>query len=192
MRSFLITVIAALLGRSPAFAVILGYDTLGASEDNTNLYANANAFTATANGGAQTATACYGGSMDSGTGPVYVGLYDFGDGNISANNRLAVSSVITLTTTAQFVCANISIPAITNGVTYFIEAYSNTDFVNTRYTIGVTDQFTNTTGGAASPPDPHITREGTQDARISVYISYAASGGVVCPSRSMLGVGCGL
>lgn len=157
----------------------VGYTTLGASTDNTNTYENANSFTPSdGNGDANPGTAYYGGRITVGTASVYVGVYDFGDGNISANNRLAVSSAITLDTTAAFRSAAITWTGITSGTTYYITAYSNTALVQTRYDTGATAEYTNLAGQAASPPDPHITRSGTSaNFKTSVYVDYTASGG---------------
>lgn len=170
--------------RSAAYPVFvdptIGYTSLGASVDTTNRFALANSYTAPSSGDANPGTAYYGGRVGTGTGTVYIGVYDFGDGDISGNNRLAVSSGITLNTTAQFQSAAITWTGIVSGTAYFIENYSNTIGVITRYdtTAGQTNQQTSTVSGAASPPDPHVARSGTAaNWQSSAYVDYTAGGG---------------
>lgn len=160
----------------------IGFTALGASTDGTNKFALGNLYTVGA-GTLTLVTAYYGGRHSSTTAPVYIGVYDEGDGNISANNRLAVSSAITLDTTAAFRTAAIT-GTLTASTNVFIEGYSNTAGVEMRYdaTGGQTNQYTDT-GAVPTPPDPHATRGGTQaNFQPSVYVEGdAAGGGPVIP-----------
>lgn len=165
--------ISAFIFVIPVWPATLGRTDLGVGTDNTDKYENANAVFATESG--TITEGCFGGSADSGTVTVYIGLYDYGDGNISGNNRLAVSSGITLTTTSQFVCASMS-GSLTANTSYYITGYSNTTGTNSRYSSGVTDEYTNTGAGPASPPDPHATREGTASQWMSFYVTYTPAG----------------
>lgn len=157
-----------------------GYTTLGGTQDNTDKFANANLTAAVGSITSGIAgTAYFGGNTDSGGATVYVAVYDQGDSDVSGNNRLAVSAGITLDTTKAFRSAAITCPAISNGSSYYIEAYSNTTGVNTWFDSGLTDEFTNT-GVTASPPDPHAARQSTQsNVKVSAYID--------CPSASGAG-----
>lgn len=155
----------------------IGYTSLGASTDATGKFALANQFVCSGSGDANPGTAFIGGASTGGA-TVYAGIYENGDGNISANARLAVSSAITIPAgAAGFRSAAITWTGIVNATTYFLEVYSNvTDFVTRYDNTGATNQYTST-GATGTPPDPHATRGGTQVITPSIYIDYTASGG---------------
>lgn len=158
-----------------------GYTPLGGTTDGTNKFANANSYTADTT--CTPTQANFGGYMSSGTGTTTMAIYDFGDGNISGNNRLNLSSEITLIangTTGSFRSAAIGGPDIVNGTTYFLEGWSNTTGVNMKFSANaVTAQFTNT-GTTGFPPLVHPTRGGpSANQQYSLYIdcTVAATGG---------------
>lgn len=166
----------------------IGYTTLGGSVDGTGQFANANLWACATSGTTAAATAFYGSTLNLGDS-VYVAVYDEGDGDISGNTRLAFSSAIALGNATAFYSAAITPPAFNSGTNYFIEGFSNTVGVFTMYDVGSTDQYTATT--AATPPNPHDARGGTQSEKMSVYIDYTASGAATCPrTLLLLGAGC--
>lgn len=165
-----------------------GYTTLGTAIDATDKFANANIYTASA--ACTPVTAYYGGYMTSGTGTVYVSIYD-GEATLSGNTRLDTSSGITLTangTTGSFQSAAITGTALVNATAYWIETYSNTVGVRTKYsaTGGVTDSYTNT-NVTPTPPSTHAATGGTvPNTQISVYVDCAAAADTTLPQHKMI------
>lgn len=154
-----------------------GYTSVGVSTNSQGAFEDTNAVTATDSGDANPGTAFCSCWRSAGSGVVVVDVYDFGDGNISGNNRLAYSSDIAIDTTQAWRSAAITWTGITATTQYFIGIWSATLLVRSAYDTGVTDQYTNIGSGTAGPPaDPHATRGGTAaNQRISAYIDYTAT-----------------